>query len=137
MRTEAEDAEDIKAARRNRRIQELKRTGRLNRGNIWLSNSVMPIELQPAASVYRAMSREYPKGFWPLQSILEKIPPKLYCDSTSCKVTKKHAKVGSYEHFCLYCWECAEIVMVDYYNVTPWWGIHNHQEKIKVRREPK
>src|SRR5690348_11653584 len=62
LRTEAEDKQDLKDARRNKRIQALQRSKRLDRGTIWFSNSVMPLELQPAASVYRVMSKQYPKG---------------------------------------------------------------------------
>jgi hypothetical protein len=127
MRTEAEDAQDIKDARRNKRIQELQRSKRLHRGNIWFSNSVMPIELQPAAQVYRVMSKAYPKGFWPLSYILEKTPPKLYCDSPSCKRAKKHATIGSYEYFCLYCYSCAQTFLVDRLGIQPWWGSHNEE----------
>jgi hypothetical protein len=109
--TPEQDIQDSKDARRNKRVQDLQRSQQLNRGNIWLSNAEIPINLQPAATIYRIMAKTLPKGFWSIADVTDKRPSKLYCDSPRCHAMKKQVRYASYERWMLLCYDCMDIYM--------------------------
>jgi hypothetical protein len=97
------DDNDLKYSRYAKRVRELKRRGYLNRGDIWLANFSMPVEFQSKAQVYRAMSKQFPKGLWYIGQIMDRPKRKLVCDWC-----EKRAMVASYQYFHILCEAHAE-----------------------------